>query len=634
MIERMEIDDGAPAVGWASGPLGSAQAADREIARQTAARARALAEFAASCPASADRPAGPPGCMSADRRASRPDVLADVSEWAAEEAALALSLPTRSAEELLARSPTLVHRLPKTLEALESGLLHVGHLWSLLEKVAPIADRAVRERLERDLVEWVAGRDVTTASQLAAKVRRELLARRVRCAARELADALARRGVSVRPDRADGMAALTVLLTVPEGAALMEALGAYADAVVDDPAAGPPRTRQQKMVGCLLDLVLRPGETDLPVVRAQLTVVAPLATLAGGEQPGEVAGQPVPADLVRALAQTLGLLPDPEPEPMPDPGPGTAPGPAADVAMAEADERWWAEVEARAARGWDEDDPPSDAQERSWAEAAAEIAADPEQALLFGLVVDRLDDPAPLPVPAAPGAAVGADPEPSWWAAADVAVADAGTALLELEQRQGRARRAVEMARIADLADLEAWEQSPGARISATSDALTALAHATAEQRAAIADLLDRTAGGGLADRPRIAVTDALTGALLALTDARDLRARARAEQGLGPPGASPGYRPGTALDRFLRAGDGRCRQPGCRNRVPAGGELDHHQPWPEGPTAAHNLNGFCTRHHRGKHQAPGWTYDLAPDGTLTVTTPTGLTATTTPPPL
>ena len=36
---------------------------------------------------------------------------------------------------------------------------------------------------------------------------------------------------------------------------------------------------------------------------------------------------------------------------------------------------------------------------------------------------------------------------------------------------------------------------------------------------------------------------------------------------------------------------------------------------------------------HRGKHQAPGWTYDLAPDGTLTVTTPTGLTATTTPPP-
>ena len=66
---------------------------------------------------------------------------------------------------------------------------------------------------------------------------------------------------------------------------------------------------------------------------------------------------------------------------------------------------------------------------------------------------------------------------------------------------------------------------------------------------------------------------------------------------------------------------------------MPRGGELDHHVPWPDGQTAAHNLNGFCTRHHRGKHQAPGWTYDLAPDGTLTVTTPTGLVASTTPPP-
>jgi hypothetical protein len=66
---------------------------------------------------------------------------------------------------------------------------------------------------------------------------------------------------------------------------------------------------------------------------------------------------------------------------------------------------------------------------------------------------------------------------------------------------------------------------------------------------------------------------------------------------------------------------------------VPRGGELDHNRPWPDGATSATNLNGFCTSHHRGKHQAPGWQYDLAADGTLTVITPTGLTATTTPPP-
>ncbi|PRY43261.1 hypothetical protein LY71_117121, partial [Geodermatophilus tzadiensis] len=44
----------APPVGWASGPLGAVQAADREIARQTALRARAVAQFAAARPASGD----------------------------------------------------------------------------------------------------------------------------------------------------------------------------------------------------------------------------------------------------------------------------------------------------------------------------------------------------------------------------------------------------------------------------------------------------------------------------------------------------------------------------------------------------------------------------------------------------
>ncbi|MGY1733078.1 hypothetical protein ACI798_16310 [Geodermatophilus sp. SYSU D01045] len=45
------------------------------------------------------------------------------------------------------------------------------------------------------------------------------------------------------------------------------------------------------------------------------------------------------------------------------------------------------------------------------------------------------------------------------------------------------------------------------------------------------------------------------------------------------------------------------------------------------------DLAGYCACHHRGKHQAPGWRHHLAPDGILTVTTPTGLTAVTTPPP-
>ncbi|HST96584.1 MAG TPA: hypothetical protein VLJ85_03000 [Geodermatophilus sp.] len=67
---------------------------------------------------------------------------------------------------------------------------------------------------------------------------------------------------------------------------------------------------------------------------------------------------------------------------------------------------------------------------------------------------------------------------------------------------------------------------------------------------------------------------------------------------------------------------------------MPRNGELDHHRAYAEGgQTAAANLAGYCTGDHRGKHQAPGWRHDLAPDGTLTVTTPSGLTAVTEPPP-
>src|SRR5688500_3863031 len=65
----------APPVALSDGPLGAVQAADREIARQTAAKARAVAEFAAIRPASADRAQGEPGAMSAERCSARPEIL-------------------------------------------------------------------------------------------------------------------------------------------------------------------------------------------------------------------------------------------------------------------------------------------------------------------------------------------------------------------------------------------------------------------------------------------------------------------------------------------------------------------------------------------------------------------------------
>jgi hypothetical protein len=237
-----------------------------------------------------------------------------------------------------------------------------------------------------------------------------------------------------------------------------------------------------------------------------------------------------------------------------------------------------------------------------------------------------------------------------WWAAADRAVEDAGLAVRRADEAMAHARRLVRTATAADAADEAAWRAGPGGRLTDAQDALAVLRSATDAQRDRLAALLSATGGGGLADRPRIALVDHLSGALLALTDLPQLRRAGRCDRpacrrhpdrcghdlrdrpGLGPPGPTEGYRPSAALDRWIRARDRRCRFPGCRRPVPRGGELDHSRPHPLGPTSAANLAGYCTTDHRGKHQAPGWRHDLAPDGTLTVTTPTGLTAATTPP--
>ena len=661
MIEPVTatLDAPAPLVGWASGALGAVQAADREIARQSALRYRAIAAFAATRPASGDRAQGSPGAMSSERWAARPEVLRPVSEWATQELVVALSISSEAAELLLTRSLTLVHRLPATLDALGTGALHVGHLGPLLDKVAPIADDAVRARLERDLLAWATRQGVVcTPAQLRDKARREVLRRGARSAADDLARAIKERGLSVRPDRCDGMSVVSALLTTPEAAALMAALSAYADALPDD-----GRTRGQRMADCLLDLVLRPGESGLPPVLVTLDVVAPVGALLGGDQPCEIDGQVVPAEVVRALLAALtgqqvtvrdteatdakaADAEAAESQPVDDTSAAdTAPAgsaPAQDASAAagathlgtdSAEELPpglpdWEAAELAALDAWW-----SDLQRRV---AAGEFDADPAPSYSDDLGPPDLGPPPDAPPDDEPAEHPTQSPEPptdGWWARADRAVDQASDALVILERALGHARRTVATAERADAADEAAWAGSPAGRVTAAPDSFTALAAASDDARELLADLLGRTAGGGLADRPRLVLTDALSGAMLALTDLPALRRAARNGTGLTAPRQTAGYRPGAALDRHVRARDRRCRFPGCRRRVPKSGELDHTVPWPAGPTSAANLAGFCTGHHRGKHQAPGWTHTLRPDGTLTVTTPTGLTATTTPPP-
>jgi hypothetical protein len=286
------------------GQLERARAADRVMARAAAERARALAEFARARPASLmDRGIGEVGAASDATRSARPEVLASVSEWAVDEVAVALRLSATAAEKLLTDSLVLVEQLPATLAVLEEGRITWAHAQVLAELLPRVKD-VERAEVEARVLARIEGK---TSTQLREATRRAVARADAKAAAERLVAAVRERRVSVFPGD-DGMAGLYAVLPGPVARACLHALECYAVELTVD---GDERTKAQRMADCLADLILRPGENGLPPVQVQLTVVAAVETLLGGDEPGEVDGDMVPAPLVRELAYTLGLLPRP-----------------------------------------------------------------------------------------------------------------------------------------------------------------------------------------------------------------------------------------------------------------------------------------------------------------------------------
>lgn len=99
-----------------------------------------------------------------------------------------------------------------------------------------------------------------------------------------------------------------------------------------------------------------------------------------------------------------------------------------------------------------------------------------------------------------------------------------------------------------------------------------------------------------------------------------------------GMPPVTDAYRPTAPQHRYVDTRDRRCRLPNCGQRV---GWADHDHVIPHGeggPTTCTNLCCLCRSHHRLKTFARGWSFRLDPDGTLHVTSPSGITRTTRPP--
>ena len=83
-------------------------------------------------------------------------------------------------------------------------------------------------------------------------------------------------------------------------------------------------------------------------------------------------------------------------------------------------------------------------------------------------------------------------------------------------------------------------------------------------------------------------------------------------------------------LARLVELSDQSCRTPWCDAPI---AETDHVEPAADhGPTTRDNAQGLCRRCNLAK-QAPGWSAQRDPDGTITTTTPTGHTYTSRPPP-
>jgi hypothetical protein len=90
------------------------------------------------------------------------------------------------------------------------------------------------------------------------------------------------------------------------------------------------------------------------------------------------------------------------------------------------------------------------------------------------------------------------------------------------------------------------------------------------------------------------------------------------------------GYQHPTSLETAVKLRDGTCRAPGC-TRPATRCDCDHVVPYPQGETSLGNSCSLCRRHHRLKTHAPDWRMQMAPDGDVTWTTPTGTHLTTHP---
>ena len=200
--------------------------------------------------------------------------------------------PARGARHLRV-AKTLVHDMPHTLAALETGALSE---WRATLIVREAADLSTEDRriLDAELCADVSKLDGMGDKRITAAAKQ--IAHRLddRAAAERAAKAAADRRVSIRPGP-DAMAYVTALLPAAQGVSVYAALNRAATTIVDH------RSRGAVMADTLVERVTgRPAGTPEPVA---VNLVISDETLLGGDNTAAVVEGygPIPASVARSL---------------------------------------------------------------------------------------------------------------------------------------------------------------------------------------------------------------------------------------------------------------------------------------------------------------------------------------------
>jgi hypothetical protein len=219
--------------------------------------------------------------------------------FAADEVAFVLRLPRRTAQSQVALAQDLIDRLPAVFASLDRGDICLARARVFSDELVAVADddlaRTIVDKLLPLAPEW-------TASQLRARLRREVLAADPNAAKERYERAVAERRVCLEANFDTTANLSAIFLPAGRAVAAFERVDALARGRKND---GDLRTLDQLRADVLLDLL---DGTDIgakPVGRRGVVeLIVPLATLTEQtDQPAHLAGYgPVLADVARQVA--------------------------------------------------------------------------------------------------------------------------------------------------------------------------------------------------------------------------------------------------------------------------------------------------------------------------------------------